>query len=241
LSINFNPLYIILRYYLLRDDELFEFLLLSDVELELSDFELLELDDRLGVVALGELPDDRLGVVVLGELPEDRLGVVVLGELPDDRVGLVVLVELLDDRLGVVVLGELPDDRLGVVVFGELPDDRLGVVVLGELPDDRLGVVVLGELPDDRLGVVVLGELPDDRLGVIEDVPEEGFLVPVLVAGLVVIDELPEGVEFTSLLFDCRVVVALELLDGVLDELLVTLPDGRVELVELLDDTVGLA
>ena len=95
---------------------------------------------------------------------------------------------------------------------------------------------MLVELPDERLGVVPV-ELPDERLGV-TDVPEDGFLVPVLVEGLVVADEFREGVELVALLFDCRVVVvvALELLEGVFDELLVPLLEGRVEeLDELLD------
>jgi hypothetical protein len=99
---------------------------------------------------------------------------------------------------------------------------------------------VLVELPDERLGVVLV-ELPDERLGV-ADVPDDGFLVPVLVDGFVVVDELLEGVEPATLLPDCLVVVPPEFLDGVLDELLVTLSEGRVELVELLDGVdTGLA
>jgi hypothetical protein len=120
-------------------------------------------------------------------------------------------------------------------VLVELPDERLGVVLV-ELPDERLGVVLV-ELPDERLGVVLV-ELPDERLGVVlVELPEDGFLVPVLVEGLVVADELREGVELVALLLDCRVVVvALELLEGVFDELLVPLLEGRVEeLDELLD------
>jgi hypothetical protein len=215
LARNCEPLFILFRihlfilvdFYLLPDDEVFE-LLLFDVEFEVPDFELLEFDERLGVV------------VVFVELPDERLGVVV------------VFVELPDERLGVVVVFvELPDERLGVVVvFVELPDERLGVVVVFvELPDERLGVVVVFvELPDERLGVVVA------------DVPEDGFLVPVLVDGLVVTVELLEGVEFVTLFPDCLVVVPLELLDGVVDELLVS--EGRVELLELLDvEVVGRA
>jgi hypothetical protein len=168
---------------------------------ELSDDELLEFDERLGV-AFVELPDERLGVV---------------------------LVELLDERLGVVLV-ELPE-RLGVVLV-ELLDERLGVVVV-ELLDERLGVVVV-ELLDERLGVVLV-ELPE-RLGV----PDDGFLVPVLVDGLVVADELRDGL--VELLPDCLVVVPFELLEDVTDELLVPPSEGRVVLDELLDGVeTGLA
>jgi hypothetical protein len=173
-------------FYLLPDDELFEFLFLDDELFEFRDGELSEFDERVGV-AVVELPDERLGVVVV-----ERLGA--------------AFVELLDERLGVVVV-ELLDERLGVV-FVELLDERLGVVVV--------------ELLDERLGVVT----------------EDGFLVPVLVFVAGLVDELREGVEPVTLLPDCLVVVvvAFELLDGVFDELLVvTLPEGRVELVELLD------
>jgi hypothetical protein len=180
------------------------------------------------------LPDDELFELLLFDDDEFERLDVELSEL-DERLG-VAVVELPDERLGVVVV-ELPDERLGVVVV-ELPDERLGVVVV-ELPDERLGVVVV-EFPDERLGVVVV-ELPDERLGV-ADVPADGFLVPVLVDGLVVVDELLEGVEFVMLLPDCLVVVPPEFLDGVLDEILVTLSEGRVELVELLEGTdTGLA
>jgi hypothetical protein len=148
---------------------------------------------------------------------DERLGVVVV---PDERLGVVVVP---DERLGVVVV---PDERLGVV---EVPDERLGVVVV---PDERLGVVVV---PDERLGVVVV---PDERLGVVE--AEDGFLVPVLDDGLVVTEELLDGVEFVTP--DCLVVVPSELRTDVPDELLVPLLDGRVELLELLDGVeTGLA
>jgi uncharacterized membrane protein YqjE len=170
---------------------------------------------------------------VFVELPDDRLGVAFV-ELPDDRLG-VAFVELPDDRLGVVFV-ELPDDRLGVV-FVELPDDRLGVAFV-ELPDERLGVAFV-ELPDDRLGVVLV-ELPDERLGVVE----EGFLVPVLDDGFVlVVDELRDDVEPVTLVPDCLVVVFPEFCTDVFDELLVPLPDdGRVELFELRDGvTLGRA
>jgi hypothetical protein len=136
----------------------------------------------------------------------------------------------------------LLDDEFELLDF-ELSDERLGVVVVELLVlDERLGVVVV-ELPDERLGVVVVELLVlDERLGVVEDVPEDGFLVPVLVDGFVVADEFLDEVEFVTLLPDCLVVVSLETLDGVLDEVLVPLLEGRVELFEVLDDVdTGLA
>jgi hypothetical protein len=151
-------------------------------------------------------------------LPDDELFELLF--LDDDEL------ELLDFELSVF------DERLGVVLV-EVFDERLGVVLV-EVLDERLGVVVV-EVFDERLGVVVFVEVFDERLGV-ADVPEDGFLVPALVEGFVVVVELREGVELVALLLDCRVVVvSFELLDGVLDELLVTLLEGRVELVELLD------
>jgi uncharacterized membrane protein YqjE len=151
----------------------------------------------------------------------------------DERVG-AAFVEFPDERLGVVVV-ELLDERLGAA-FVELPDERPGAVVV-ELPDERLGAVVV-ELLDERLGAVVV-ELLDERLGA---VVEDGFLVPVLVLVAGLVDELREGAEPVTLLPDCLVVVSFEFLDGVLDELLVALPEGRVELAELLDGVdTGLA
>jgi hypothetical protein len=151
----------------------------------------------------------------------------------DDRLG-AAFVEPPDERLGAAFV-EPPDERLGAA-FVEPPDDRLGVVLV-EPPDDRLGAVLV-EPPDERLGVVLV-EPPDERFGVVED----GFLVPVLDDGLVVVDELRDGVDPATLASDCLVAVLPEFCTDVFDELLVPLPDdGRVELFELRDGvTLGRA
>jgi hypothetical protein len=120
---------------------------------------------------------------------DERLGVASV-ELPEERFG-AAFVELPDERLGVA---DVPDDGFRVPVPADclvVTDELLEGVAFVELPDERLGVVPV-DLPDERFGAAFV-ELPDDRLGV-ADVPEDGFRVPVPVDCLVVADELLAGV-----------------------------------------------